>query len=157
MLTSAPAPFYDRFAFKPERFLGDTLTCAESSKLVDPMDRDHWAFGAGYVVQKRLSLLAFSQQAKTCLRWLTLFIYLFVYSNARDAAAAFVPQSTSQSTSCGSRSRGCFGRMTSGRHPTSPFRWRDTAASLRARRSRIVSPSHRDIIACRRCLRRKRK
>jgi cytochrome P450 len=37
----------DPFAFKPERFLGDSLTCAESSKLTNPMDRDHWAFGAG--------------------------------------------------------------------------------------------------------------
>jgi hypothetical protein len=66
MLTSEPPPlFHDRFAFKPERFLGDTLTCAESSKLVDPMDRDHWAFGAGYEAQKQLSLLAFPQPAKT--------------------------------------------------------------------------------------------
>jgi hypothetical protein len=40
-------PLHDRFSFKPERFLGDTLTCAESSKLTDPIDRDHWAFGAG--------------------------------------------------------------------------------------------------------------
>jgi hypothetical protein len=40
---------HDRFAFKPERFLGDTLTCAESSKLPNAMDRDHWAFGAGCV------------------------------------------------------------------------------------------------------------
>ncbi|KAH9991551.1 cytochrome P450 [Russula vinacea] len=37
----------DSFAFKPERFLGDTLTCAESSNLPNAMDRDHWAFGAG--------------------------------------------------------------------------------------------------------------
>ncbi|KAI0305261.1 cytochrome P450 [Multifurca ochricompacta] len=35
------------FAFNPDRYLGDTLTCAESSKLSDAMDRDHWAFGAG--------------------------------------------------------------------------------------------------------------
>lgn len=37
----------DPFAFKPERFLGDTLTCADSSNLPNAMDRDHWAFGAG--------------------------------------------------------------------------------------------------------------
>jgi len=37
----------DSFAFNPDRFLGDTLTCAESSKLSNAMDRDHWAFGAG--------------------------------------------------------------------------------------------------------------
>ncbi|KAI0319249.1 cytochrome P450 [Amylostereum chailletii] len=35
------------FAFKPERFFGDTLSSAESSKLPNAMDRDHWAFGAG--------------------------------------------------------------------------------------------------------------
>jgi hypothetical protein len=39
----------DRFAFKPERFLGDTLSCSESSNLPNAMDRDHWAFGAGCV------------------------------------------------------------------------------------------------------------
>jgi hypothetical protein len=39
----------DSFAFNPERYLGDTLTCAESSKLPNAMDRDHWAFGAGCV------------------------------------------------------------------------------------------------------------
>ncbi|KAH9991557.1 cytochrome P450 [Russula vinacea] len=37
----------DSFSFNPERFLGDTLTCSESSKLPNAMDRDHWAFGAG--------------------------------------------------------------------------------------------------------------
>lgn len=29
--------------------MGDTLTCAESSKLPNAMDRDHWSFGAGLV------------------------------------------------------------------------------------------------------------
>ena len=43
------AASHDRFAFKPERFLGDTLNCAESSNLSNAMDRDHWAFGAGCV------------------------------------------------------------------------------------------------------------
>ena len=37
------------FSFNPDRYLGDTLTCAESSKLPNAMDRDHWAFGAGWV------------------------------------------------------------------------------------------------------------
>lgn len=35
--------------FDPNRYLGDNLSCAESSKLPDAMDRDHWAFGAGSV------------------------------------------------------------------------------------------------------------
>jgi Cytochrome P450 len=47
---------YDRFSFKPERFLGDTLTCAESNNLPNGMDRDHWTFGAGYVVPKSFLL-----------------------------------------------------------------------------------------------------
>jgi len=37
----------DSFVFNPDRFLGDTLTSDESSKLPNAMDRDHWAFGAG--------------------------------------------------------------------------------------------------------------
>ncbi len=48
MLTTVPLQ-HNRFAFKPERFLDDELTSAESSNLANPMDRDHWAFGAGYV------------------------------------------------------------------------------------------------------------
>ncbi|KAF8268651.1 cytochrome P450 [Lactarius quietus] len=39
--------YSDSFSFNPDRYLGDTLTCAESSKLPNAMDRDHWAFGAG--------------------------------------------------------------------------------------------------------------
>ena len=39
------------------------------------MDRDHWAFGAGYEPQKQRSLLAFSQPAKTCPPSLTLFFF----------------------------------------------------------------------------------
>ncbi|KIJ26770.1 hypothetical protein M422DRAFT_62096 [Sphaerobolus stellatus SS14] len=34
-------------AFIPERFLGDELSSSDSSKLADPMKRDHWTFGAG--------------------------------------------------------------------------------------------------------------
>jgi hypothetical protein len=37
------------FSFNPNRYMGDTLSCAESSKLPNAMDRDHWAFGAGWV------------------------------------------------------------------------------------------------------------
>ncbi|KAH9975033.1 cytochrome P450 [Lactifluus volemus] len=37
----------DSSTFNPDRYVGDTLTCAESSKLPNAMDRDHWAFGAG--------------------------------------------------------------------------------------------------------------
>ncbi|KAG6916525.1 hypothetical protein DXG01_006466 [Tephrocybe rancida] len=33
--------------FNPDRFLGDTLSCGESAKLPNVMDRDHWTFGAG--------------------------------------------------------------------------------------------------------------
>lgn len=41
------------FSFNPDRYMGDTLTCAESSKLPNAMDRDHWAFGAGWVSYHR--------------------------------------------------------------------------------------------------------
>ncbi|KIM37140.1 hypothetical protein M413DRAFT_13508 [Hebeloma cylindrosporum] len=37
----------DPFTFNPERYLGDDLSCAESAKLGNAMDRDHWTFGAG--------------------------------------------------------------------------------------------------------------
>ncbi|KAG6911006.1 hypothetical protein DXG01_005421 [Tephrocybe rancida] len=33
--------------FDPDRYLGDTLSCEESAKLPNAMDRDHWTFGAG--------------------------------------------------------------------------------------------------------------
>jgi len=39
--------------------MGDTLTCAESSKLSNAMDRDHWAFGAGYVQNHPLWIFFF--------------------------------------------------------------------------------------------------
>jgi cytochrome P450 len=39
--------YSDAFSFNPDRYMGDTLTCAESSKLPNAIDRDHWAFGAG--------------------------------------------------------------------------------------------------------------
>lgn len=35
--------------FNPERYLGDNLSSTESAKLANVMERDHWAFGAGYV------------------------------------------------------------------------------------------------------------
>ena len=34
---------------QPERYLNDTVTSAESAHLANPMERDHWAFGVGYV------------------------------------------------------------------------------------------------------------
>ncbi|KAJ7460858.1 cytochrome P450 [Mycena galericulata] len=37
----------DAFTFNPDRYLGDDLSCSASSKLRDPMKRDHWTFGAG--------------------------------------------------------------------------------------------------------------
>ncbi|KAI0641661.1 cytochrome P450 [Trametes meyenii] len=37
----------DPYVFKPERYLDDTLSSAESARLPDPTQRDHWAFGAG--------------------------------------------------------------------------------------------------------------
>ncbi|TFK66957.1 cytochrome P450 [Pluteus cervinus] len=33
--------------FSPERYIDDKLRASESAKLGDPMQRDHWAFGAG--------------------------------------------------------------------------------------------------------------
>ncbi|KAF5379610.1 hypothetical protein D9757_009194 [Collybiopsis confluens] len=39
--------YNDPMNFNPERYLGDELSCAESAKLPDVMDRDHFAFGAG--------------------------------------------------------------------------------------------------------------
>ncbi|KAI9451204.1 cytochrome P450 [Russula earlei] len=41
------AKYPDPFSFNPDRFLGDTLTCVESSKVPNAVDLDHWAFGAG--------------------------------------------------------------------------------------------------------------
>ena len=38
------------FTFNPERYLGDDLSCGESAKLANVMDRDHWTFGAGWVI-----------------------------------------------------------------------------------------------------------
>ncbi|KAG6855791.1 hypothetical protein H0H87_010804 [Tephrocybe sp. NHM501043] len=37
----------DAHTFNPDRFLGDTLSCGESAKLANVMERDHWTFGAG--------------------------------------------------------------------------------------------------------------
>ncbi|KAJ7736803.1 hypothetical protein B0H14DRAFT_2408286, partial [Mycena olivaceomarginata] len=33
--------------FNPDRYMDDHLTCAESAKLSNLMERDHWAFEAG--------------------------------------------------------------------------------------------------------------
>ncbi|KAJ7044580.1 cytochrome P450 [Mycena alexandri] len=57
----------DPYAFNPDRYLGDDLSCAESAKLGDPMKRDHWAFGGGrricpgLVVAERELFLAISR------------------------------------------------------------------------------------------------
>ncbi|KAJ7122892.1 cytochrome P450 [Mycena epipterygia] len=37
----------DSYTFNPDRYMGDDLTCAESAKLSNVMERDHWTFGAG--------------------------------------------------------------------------------------------------------------
>ncbi|TFK38305.1 cytochrome P450 [Crucibulum laeve] len=37
----------DSFTFNPDRYLGDELSCSESVKHSDVMNRDHWTFGAG--------------------------------------------------------------------------------------------------------------
>ncbi|KDR71228.1 hypothetical protein GALMADRAFT_143937 [Galerina marginata CBS 339.88] len=37
----------DAFVFNPDRYLGDNLSCGESAKLANVMERDHWTFGAG--------------------------------------------------------------------------------------------------------------
>lgn len=47
--TGIDMTFCCRSAFNPDRYYGDELSSAESSRLVDPMQRDHFAFGAGYV------------------------------------------------------------------------------------------------------------
>ncbi|KIK57259.1 hypothetical protein GYMLUDRAFT_173296 [Collybiopsis luxurians FD-317 M1] len=39
--------YEDPWLFKPERYLGDDMTCAESAQQPNPLDRDHWTFGAG--------------------------------------------------------------------------------------------------------------
>ncbi|EJD41001.1 cytochrome P450 [Auricularia subglabra TFB-10046 SS5] len=42
-----PARYADPWAFNPDRYYGDALSSAESSRLTNPMQRDHFAFGAG--------------------------------------------------------------------------------------------------------------
>lgn len=37
-------------AFNPDRYIDDHLSCADSAKLSNVSERDHWTFGAGYVV-----------------------------------------------------------------------------------------------------------
>ncbi|KIK54002.1 hypothetical protein GYMLUDRAFT_264859 [Collybiopsis luxurians FD-317 M1] len=39
--------YKDAMHFNPDRYLGDNLSCAESAKLANVMERDHWTFGAG--------------------------------------------------------------------------------------------------------------
>ncbi|POS73604.1 hypothetical protein DHEL01_v207996 [Diaporthe helianthi] len=42
-----PARHENPMDFNPDRYLGDSLTSAQSSNLTDPYQRDHWMFGAG--------------------------------------------------------------------------------------------------------------
>ncbi|KAJ7118892.1 cytochrome P450 [Mycena epipterygia] len=46
----------DPFTFNPDRYLGNDLSCSASSKLRDPMKRDHWTFGAGRRICPGLAL-----------------------------------------------------------------------------------------------------
>ncbi|PPQ80417.1 hypothetical protein CVT25_001725 [Psilocybe cyanescens] len=41
------ARYPDPFKFNPERYIDDKLSCSQSAKLSNVMDRDHWTFGAG--------------------------------------------------------------------------------------------------------------
>ncbi|KAJ7499379.1 cytochrome P450 [Mycena latifolia] len=57
----------DSYTFNPDRYMGDDLSCAESAKLSNVMERDHWTFGAGrricpgLVVAERELFLAISR------------------------------------------------------------------------------------------------
>ncbi|KAI0351870.1 cytochrome P450 [Trametes cingulata] len=42
-----PERYPDPYEFKPERYIDDSLSCAESANLANPMERDHWTFGIG--------------------------------------------------------------------------------------------------------------
>ncbi|KAI0351871.1 cytochrome P450 [Trametes cingulata] len=42
-----PGRYPDPYEFKPERYLNNSLSCSESANLANPMERDHWMFGAG--------------------------------------------------------------------------------------------------------------
>ncbi|KAI0088423.1 cytochrome P450 [Irpex rosettiformis] len=39
--------YEDPHTFNPDRYLGDDLSSSESAHQANPMDRDHWSFGAG--------------------------------------------------------------------------------------------------------------
>ncbi|KAF8830879.1 hypothetical protein HHX47_DHR1000067 [Lentinula edodes] len=41
------ARYEDPWSFNPDRYVEDELSCAESAKLPNVMNRDHWTFGAG--------------------------------------------------------------------------------------------------------------
>ncbi|PWY94256.1 cytochrome P450 [Aspergillus sclerotioniger CBS 115572] len=42
-----PARYCSPEEFKPERYINDSLSSAESANVTDPMQRDHWIFGVG--------------------------------------------------------------------------------------------------------------
>ena len=41
---------------QPDRYVDDHYSNAESANLADPYQRDHWMFGAGYVLPSLLTL-----------------------------------------------------------------------------------------------------
>lgn len=131
--------FRIRFAFNPDRFLGDTLTSAQSSKLPNAMDRDHWAFGAGYEPKHFLLCLT----APTLLRCAT--------------AAVFVQASKSQNGCYGSRSHAYSGPIKSNPYLTSLSPWSNTVARLHVRPCRTASLSHQDTIGFKRYWKQRRK
>ncbi len=49
--TLSDGPRYSS-TFNPDRYLGDELSSSESAKQSNVLLRDHWAFGAGYVVSR---------------------------------------------------------------------------------------------------------
>jgi len=151
ILFEAERTSWNRFVFNPDRFLGDTLTSDESSKLSNAMDRDRWAFGVGYMPKPFspcLILQAFLADTPSpfflCFRnWI--------------AVAVSARVSTSQNGRCGLQSHGYFGPMIVDPYPMSRFPWRNSTASMDACRCHIVSLSHRDMIEFMLCWRRSRK
>jgi hypothetical protein len=136
----------NRSVFDPDRFLDDQLTSSESSKLPNAMDRDHWAFGMGYVTT------CFSPRRSP---WTS---YLIIISLACATVAASVRASTSQNESCGSRSHGCSGPTRLGPCPTNLlYLWGITMPRMETRHCHIASLSHRDMSKFKRFLRRSRK
>jgi hypothetical protein len=162
--TSGPSKYYaceaekiciDRSSFNPDRYVGDTLTCAESSKLPDAMDRDHWAFGAGCVTFF-LSCGPSIQSLFPC-EPSSLVADFDYYYFLLPKGVASAQVSTLPNGSYGSRSHGCCGPLISDLCLMSPFLWKNTRASLGARQCPTVSCSCLAMIECKRCLKRSKK